>query len=413
MAYVEWGQPLTGLGAEALPNAPLRDLLRACQAHPDIDVVELRHAQDGTEWHAIVVDAGDGTVAPRNAAGIHPHERLALVHRPSADMPFEVRALREDFPETLHQNAVLAGEPRSLCLYDQPWSALERSWTPAKFLTRLLQWLEKTADGSLHADDQALEQLFFDSRIHVVLPVGFSRRLQDESSYLRLHRAHEAPQRVTLLASFQADSSAPSLNRAIQPLFCELPATNHPPIQSPPYSLGDLEACIAQAGASLFPALSDAVRATAASGLEPPAINERVKTLLLLQIPRLRNDRIERIDVVGFILNTDIARLGLALGVLHQPIPQGSAFPFQNLAASDGHPSAESPDAWKSLNLIPMHIRHRVDREAARRWSGLSEEYGEFRGVLAGVGALGSALATLLAREGWGRWTLVDPDVVE
>lgn len=34
----------------------------------------------------------------------------------------------------------------------------------------------------------------------------------------------------------------------------------------------------------------------------------------------------------------------------------------------------------------------------------------EFKGVLAGLGALGSVLADLWVRQGWGQWTLIDPD---
>jgi len=241
MEFIEWGVPLSGGTSDLPPESLLPSLLRACEAHPDIDVVEIRGAPDGAQWNAIVVDVGDGTVAPRNAAGIHPRERLALVHRPAALMPFEVRALRSDFPETLHQNGVLSDEPRSLCLYDQPWSSLERTWTPAKFLTRVLQWLEKTADGSLHAHDQALEQLFFDSGWQVLLPVGFTRSLQDRSKTLRLRLIDESPRRVTLAASFDTNESTPGASAPIQPLTFEIPGVAHPPIQFLPSTLGDLQ----------------------------------------------------------------------------------------------------------------------------------------------------------------------------
>ncbi|MBD4395321.1 hypothetical protein GUG97_23805, partial [Xanthomonas citri pv. citri] len=33
-----------------------------------------------------------------------------------------------------------------------------------------------------------------------------------------------------------------------------------------------------------------------------------------------------------------------------------------------------------------------------------------FYGILAGVGALGSALAEIWTRIGWGKWTFIDPD---
>ncbi|TAN29644.1 MAG: hypothetical protein EPN31_06095 [Castellaniella sp.] len=416
MEYIEWGVPLSGSTPDLPPESLVPALLRACEAHPDIDVVEIRGAPDGVQWHAIVVDVGDGTVASRNAAGIHPRERLALVHCPNAAMPIEVRALRRDFPETLHQNGVLSDEPRSLCLYDQPWSSLERIWTPAKFLTRVLQWLEKTADGSLHAEDQALEQLFFDSGWQVLLPVGFTRTLQDRSKTLRLRIIDESPGRVTLAASFDLDESSPDTSVPIQPLTFEIPGVAHPPIQFLPRSLGDLQERFAQVGTSLFPTLIDAVREVAAGGLTPSPNEKRVKTMLLSRVPRLRNGDVERIDVLGFLVEADIARLGLALGVLQQVQPQGPAFPalaFGDLGTG-GNASANPPlDNWMSIGLTPVHIRHRADRATARLWSGSPNSGKDLHGVLAGAGALGSAMAILWAREGWGSWTIVDPDVVE
>jgi hypothetical protein len=416
MTFVECGVPLLG-GASALPaDAPIIPLLRACERHPDVDVVELRSASDGTSWQAVVVDIGDGTIAARNDAGIHPRERLALVHCPGASMPYEVRPLRSDFPETLHQNGVHEGDLRSLCLYDLPWASLERNWTPAKFLTRVLQWLEKTADGSLHASDQALEQLFFDSGWRVLLPVGFAQAIQDQSKTLRLRLLSSTDERVTLAATFDEDASTQDVSPPLQPLTFEISGVTHPPIQYLPKTLGDLQDRLTQAGTSLFPALIDAVRSTAAgNGLSVPATDKHINTLLLLRIPRLRNGEVDRTDVLGFLIETDLARLGLALGVLYQGQPGGAAFPAIALQRDGECASTEvaPSDDWRAIGLAQVHIRHRVDREAARAWSGLSDGCGKFRGVLAGAGALGSAVALLWAREGWGSWTLVDPDMLE
>ena len=416
MTFVECGVPLLG-GASALPaDAPIISLLHACERHPDVDVVELRSAPDGTSWHAVVVDIGDGTIAAHNDAGIHPRERLALVHCPGASMPYEVRPLRSDFPETLHQNGVHEGDLRSLCLYDLPWPSLERNWTPAKFLTRVLQWLEKTADGSLHASDQALEQLFFDSGWRVLLPVDFAQEIQNQSKTLRLRLLSSADEQVTLAATFDENDSPQDVSTPLQPLTFQISAVGHPPIQYLPKTLGDLQDRLAQAGTSLFPGLIDEVRSAAAgNGLFVPAADKRINTLLLLRIPRLRNGTVDRTDVLGFLIETDLARLGLALGILFQGKPGDAAFPAIILQGEGEYASTEvaPSEDWRAIGLAQVHIRHRVGREAARVWSGLPDGSGKFRGVLAGAGARGSAIALLWAREGWGSWTLIDPDVLE
>ena len=417
MAFLECGLPLPG-GVSALPvDSPIRALLRACEKHPDVDVVELRRAPDGESWHAIVVDIGDGTVAARNDVGIHPRERLALVHRPGASMPFDARPLRSDFPETLHQNGVPHGEPRSLCLYDVPWSSLERTWTPGHFLTRVLQWLERTADGTLHAADQALEQLFFDSGWRVLLPVGFSDAIQDQTKTLRLRLLSETEERVTLAASFDVDGSTPGVTTPLQPITFEISGVSHPPIQYLPKTLGDLEDRMAQVGTSLFPALTEALyRAAADDGIPVPAAGNRINILMLVRIPRLRNGGAERIDVLGFLVEVDLAHLGLSMGVLYQVQPGGNVFravALQGNVEQATSSAAPPSDDWRAIGITQMHVRHRVDRESARAWSGLPEGSGKFRGVLAGTGALGSAIALLWAREGWGSWTLVDPDMLD
>ena len=414
MTYLTWGQLLPGSATDLPPDSPFLALLAACEAHPDFDVVELRSAPDGQEWRAVVVDVGDGTVASRNDAGIHPRERLMLLHRPEAAMPFEVRALRRDFPKTLHQNGVSRDEPRSLCLYDQPWSHLERTWTPAKFLTRVLQWLEKTADGSLHAADQALEPIFFHSALHVLLPVGFEAAIQDAPQMLRLRLVDRGSSRVTLAATF--DNPQSGLDSVpMQPLSFTIPAVAHPPIQELPRTLGELEDCLTQVGSSLFPALLDSLRGAAAIGLPLSTTDSQVKSLLLPRVPRTRGGRTERVDVLGFVVEADLARLGLALGILHQAEPGGPAFPVHVLGEAITNTMASTPfnEAWKEIELSQIHIRHRVNRAAARHWSGVGEPKEGFRGVLAGCGALGSALALFWAREAWGSWTVVDPDVIE
>ncbi|HET6804001.1 MAG TPA: ThiF family adenylyltransferase [Frateuria sp.] len=412
MCFVEWGELIPGATADQRQEPQLQALLRACGEHPDMEVVELRRVPGDALGLAIVVDVGDGTVAPGNAVGILRRERLALVYRPAAAMPFEVRPLRRDFPETLHQHSVAADEPRSLCLYDQPWSELERSWTAGKFLTRVLQWLERTADGSLHADDQALEQLFYDAGVHLVLPSVFRGVTALPNQPLRLRLAHQGPPHTTLIGSFGSDPGLASPGLPFVPLLCEVPGVAHPPIQSPPRSLGELQARLEQAGSSLFPALTDAIRQASKGGLTPARDSANAHVLLLVRVPRLRAGDVERVDVVGFLLQGDIAGLGLCLGVLHQVQPGGAAFAFTTMQSEPQAPGA-TVEAWRSLALDPIHIRYRVDNRTARLLSGLASLDEGPRGVLAGLGALGSALAELWAREGWGRWDLVDPDIVE
>ncbi|MNO81721.1 thiamine biosynthesis protein ThiF [compost metagenome] len=66
--------------------------------------------------------------------------------------------------------------------------------------------------------------------------------------------------------------------------------------------------------------------------------------------------------------------------------------------------------AWRSLAPVPVEVRSALTASLARDLSAVVTESAQFDGVLAGVGALGSALADLWVRQGWGRWTFIDPD---
>lgn len=407
MELIDWGEIVP-----AIPNEPgqerLREILQACMAHPDFDVVGLRRIDGPPEHFAIIVDVGDGAVAPGNSVGIRRRERLALIYRSGADMPPEVRALRRDFPDTLHQNGVESGQPRSLCLYEPSWTTVERSWTPQAHLRQLLRWLEKTADGTLHEGDQALEQLFFSTGEQVVVPAELARPGGGKTGPFRVTRTVMAGNRATMIVERLDGTSA--AHPGLDLLQIALAPISHLPIQSPPHTLAELEARLQAMGTSLFPSMLEVVRTLGKGGIalaprEPPR-----RVLLLASIPRVHEGQVQRVDVRGFIVEIDLARLGMALGVLQ--LQGNKAYSFQILPP-DTTPVLPTEHRWRDYKLYPVDVRFSPDRALAQAISGVSATEAEFRGVLAGTGALGSVMAELWSREGWGQWDLVDPDTLE
>lgn len=408
MEFFELGDKLPRVDPDLLVDARLKTLLIACQAHADFEVLELRRVECNSPFDLIVVDVGDGTVAPNNDQGIRRRERLALTYRDEAGVPFEVLALRRDFPETLHQNGVNDGTPKSLCLYEVDWETVERSWTAPMLLTQILRWLEKTADGTLHQEDQALEQVFYSSGVQLILPASFSDA-PESGNGLQIEKIGGNARRLVLRA-LHGPENASGEGAPFSVLYVAINAVSHPPMQSPPASLGQLQDRLKRVGTSLFPTLTDVIRGRSHAGVSPTRGDARKKILLLLQLPRTRDGVHVRNDVLGFVLETDLADLGISLGVLQQTEPNGRAFPFLQLGSSDA--PASNGDPWRDIRLWPIDVREDVSRSSARIWSGVLGE-GEFRGLLAGVGALGSALAELWSRSGWGRWDFVDPDLIE
>jgi Prokaryotic E2 family A len=128
---------------------------RAVAAHPYARFLEFRKS-DPSE---IIVFEVDVEVPQRPFFAIHQTERLAAVFTPNDNNFPDVISLRTDFPSIPHLNMRPAGQPRSLCLYEQPYPEIKMKWTGFRFLERIRNSLAGSAKGELHAPDQPLEPL--------------------------------------------------------------------------------------------------------------------------------------------------------------------------------------------------------------------------------------------------------------
>ncbi|MEQ4575871.1 MAG: Mov34/MPN/PAD-1 family protein [Gammaproteobacteria bacterium] len=401
--FVEWGERIEEV-PESLANPQLLGLLRACEGHPHFKVVELRRVDTVPPHVMIVVDASDGTIAPKNEAGLRPRERLGITFQPGGHVTAEVRALRADFPDVLHLNGVGAGEPASLCLYET-WSHEERQWTPEKHLGRILWWLRHTADGTLHAQDQALEQLFYTTGNTVVLPAEFEERKAEELGAIYCEQIKRPDGRLYLVAS-----TTKPIDRAstIQPLVVDLSPVENIPIQRAPRTLGELEEHLSRMGLELQPSFEAALKRQFRHSSEGKGVDGNL--LLIVRIPRTRDNKFERLDCRGFLVAGKFEDVGIKLGALFRPVPGGPASAADDLGI--GGATLVPETAWRSVPIDLVDLRHMPSRGLARVISGVHDEGADFAGVLAGVGSLGSVLADIWAREGWGRWTFIDPDYV-
>jgi hypothetical protein len=416
-AYHALGQVLPDLAPERLAHAQSRQMLAACHRHPAFSVVELRQilapsdagkpAVDG-----IVVDCCDGTVPSRNPTGLSNRERLLLMHGPGLLTPHEVRALRTDFPSTAHQNSVFNGEPASLCLYFEPWSAVERTWTPEKHLQRILWWLRETAAGTLHRSDQPLERLYFVSPYQIVLPADFNERVARRTEVLHLACARSRDKGTVLRGAFgpRAEKNAPRDDFGLDVLVVAAPPILSTWVERYPANLGALHDQLVARGSALHAPLQEAAKqAMSGSGipLHDPAAQH---TLLLLQVPVMRTDdqAPERIDVSGFIVRgAPFSRLGLDTGAFFDG-RDGKA--YNALSFAPAATAGEHLDAWRALPIEPVDVKVAFSAADVRRASGVDNATADLLGVLAGVGALGSSMAEIWSREAWGRWTYVDDD---
>ena len=385
--------------------------LAAIHEHPDFEVVECRLlGDDKGVSEIIVVDCKCDGVPTRNPMGIRYRERLGLRFFSDGGRLPEVRALRADFPYTGHQYDVVSGEPVSLCLYFESWSEVRRTWTPQKHLARIQWWLAETASGTLHRDDQPVEQIYFRSHLELVLPENFESHAEKADQVLVVEprrspaRREDSPILVgSMISATEAEKRA---NSSIQCVTLTLPPIAQGPIERIPVCLGALHDQLTSRGAPIAQRLRTQIQEQIGeAGIKA---QENTCVLLVLRIPiaRTAGGRPEAVEGKGFIVNATLAELGVACGALMPP-HEGICYRDVSL----GTETSGEQTGWRDIGLTPLEILQPFTAELAQRTSGLTSRGP--RGVLAGVGALGSCMAAIWQREAWGHWSFIDPDVLK
>jgi integrative and conjugative element protein (TIGR02256 family) len=398
---LDFGEQLPDQDPRNLTVAAARAAAVAVVEHRDFKLLEVRG--DGASEMLVVECECD--VFPKNPSGIQYREPLSLRFYRNPKLAPEVRALRPDFPVLLHENSPKPGEPIWLCVYQEPWADLRRTWTPQKFLARVQWWLKAAAANELHPPERTPEQLFFDSRYCVVLPGDFDHLAASKNHALNLERrsADEGDQ-VIAVASFEpVGQYLQSGERHFAVLTITTLAINHTRPELTPSTLGQLHDRFAVLGCPIDRLFFEEVDRLAAGVGLPHVMGQ--KTLLIISVP-VRNPvgGAHRIERRGFLVDAGMGELGVAAGVLMRT-DKGDRYVRAKLLGE-----MRLEPAWRDKAIGQIEIREAFTPEKARLYSGVISQGP--KGVIAGAGALGSALADIWVREGWGHWDSIDPDVL-
>jgi len=389
-------------GPEALTLARAIALNEAMVRHRDfVPVGWLRFPpKDGVAREAVLVDVQTHGVPKHNAYGLKfPGATRDCGHRRTpARFPDGVRIAQGVFRALRTSTRTPQGSPAQLCLYFEPPETVLRTWTPQQFLRRIQWWMEKNARGELHLADQPLDRLFFTSKYELVLPWNFDALVSQGTKFMLVRAASRPDGGDTLrLTPKTAEARATGLlvDLTLSPIIGGAVELN-------PGTLGQLEDLVVMRGASLLSALTPQLQALvdaqgAATG------TENAFTVILLHVPLCREEGAapERVDHRAFVLTEDALEIGLATGALMRH--EGKIF------SAIGVLGQQPPTTWRDLPVQPLEVLNENTPQLARAQSGLASN-DDPSGVLVGAGSLGSALAMLWGRAGYGRWTVVDKD---
>ncbi|ELS4492818.1 TPA: ThiF family adenylyltransferase [Klebsiella michiganensis] len=378
----------------------LLKMLAAIHKNPFYDVVELKSVQNEEGlFNTIVVAVGDGTVPNNNLIGIKRTETLALIWHEERDFPLDVRALRKNFPITLHQNGVALGDPKSLCLFEHSWQDLQHKITPELILERILWWLRNAAEDTIHPDTQPIEQLFYSSSLRLIIPESVLIDI-DKNSFITIVSPRGATPVIMRLIN-----SASVAKRNIHHITILTKPIENSPVRYAPRNLEELDICFANENNSIKKDIIEWFKDNINdSGLKKE--QGIASTMLLLIIPRIRGGAVERYDKLAFFSPMSLCDLGVKIGALLPSIDNENYYIDYFNDASAGH------DKSFEVGLDPVSVIIELDKIKIRKISKIENLNCEFKGVLAGVGALGSHLAELWARQCWGEWTYLDNDII-
>jgi len=242
---------------------------------------------------------------------IRSHERIAIVFGESDHQPLVI-PLRNGFPDVSHLNAVPPGAPRTLCIYEEPWSEIKLQWTPLSFLERVRRWFEKTAYDELHADDQPLDPFFLGGSLFTVVVPPLMLAPDHHKEFFVSSVVNEDKTELWFLEDGRAHAKRDSSKTAVA-LVINTQAVPQGRLHYAPTTLQELVDADETLGPQIVSTLQDEIK----NWVEQQSSSLDKPLLILLRIPLQRHSAAEpeKLSTYAFMSNTTAGQIGAAIGV--------------------------------------------------------------------------------------------------
>lgn len=320
-------------------------------------------------------------------------ERLAIVFRSDDDWYPQVLSLRGDFPDVPHLNLRWAGDdPKSLCLYDRSWDEVKTRWTSPGFIERIRGWLADTAIGSLHREDQPLEQVLHGSGYRLVIPWAAIKSGDEIGERLDVVLYPSGERKGTLVAYPIEAEARPKKLEFIASLFMAN-VRQHGVIRSAPRTLEQLCEFLSADSYDLLRELRTRVMKWKDEGF----LNASLILVIVFPLRRTDVGDVEVTDTWAFVTVDSVFEVGKRIGIWDKVDGKVGCI----IGASDSMRGADV-----ELDIVRPHFS--FTRDAAARASGVEADL--TRVLAVGAGAVGSQTILNLVKGGFGHWTLIDED---
>ncbi|QYO75605.1 ThiF family adenylyltransferase [Devosia salina] len=327
----------------------------------------------------------------RSVVTIDRVEPIAIVFGDGKHGPC-VLALREDFPDTPHQARLPKGMPFCICIDDRPWSEAKSSYGPAELGHRILQWFRKAARGQLHDAAQPLEPFFsLQSPYELIMPrEAWGNDADKVAELIGIVQDQQRPTMVTLLPAKERQSANP----VISVIAYDLSAETMSRMRQAPATLADLAEETLRRGLDIVADLKARLKIWYADETRRAALLNSYPCILL-RLPMINpiTGHMEGLDTVGFMVEGTVGDIGVALGLFYSDRSSDLNSIGYQLRFPAGDPDLDA------LRLEGCLIHGAFDTQLARAISGVASPV-LGKAVMIGAGAIGSAVAEILVREG-------------
>lgn len=332
-------------------------------------------------------------------------ERLGVCFSGPDSSPL-VFMLRDDFPDTFHQQLPIEGIPRAICIDDREWEEARLGWTPAELLFRIQSWFERAANGTLHDPRQPVDPNFAAS------PYAFliSRTLIENPDHGDLIAIYLKNKGDTLIVQpmeddgVRADSASPIcvITYAVDPQAMQR-------MTFAPRTLGGLAKLLATYGIDLYDDLKTKFRNWLTDAARTNwRMNGKLAVIVQTPIIDPNDEQRDGEDIRAYLVAECVTgQIAQALGVAvcDETNITGDSVPFRRAIPA----MPQDDEALSAFNVFLADVHLLMDRGLAATLSG--ESVADTRkAVLVGAGAAGSHLAEALGREGRFQWTVIDDD---
>ena len=348
------------------------------------------------------------TGRPQSAADlIRPIEKLAVRFGPLGFMPI-VLVLRSDFPVTSARLISDEGAPPAICIDTRSWAEIQLDWTPANFISRIVDWFNRAANDELQDAGQPLDPVLSASGFKVIVP----RDLLDPKLSLNLY-GHFVNDNLKFIRIGQLESGQIKQSDKIQTLF-NVVSLSPPPqkitqIASQPRNLKSLSTFLSKYGMDLNFCLREKIsNSINENSPSYPLLNSRMAIFIELKVQRSKGSIQNGVDHRVFVTKHTAGEIGEALGVTFK---NSEIDADKSKFVRKIKQSSIDESKMKNFNIAAGEVHYELDQEFAARLSNQTK-VDKSNTVLVGAGALGSQFANCLSREGLFNWTIIDHDIV-